>query len=160
MTCGALQAGAEVIIAVDSDPTPLKVLGANAPRTATVVATLGKGPNDVSIPPAAPDLHVHVSRVLWRGGLLVGGRTRSLCLGAGRCLRPAPSSLSRADVLVLIPLLGSRSNSRERLPAEKCEARTSVFRHPATAPRCDSVGFMRPVVEFRSRRCYSRSVAR
>jgi hypothetical protein len=91
MTCGALEAGAEVIIAVDSDPTPLKVLGANAPRTATVVATLGKGPNDVSIPPAAPDLHVHVSRVLWRGGLLVGGRTRSC----------ASCALALADVYAL-----------------------------------------------------------
>ena len=43
MTCGALEAGAEVVLAVDSDPVPLKILGANAPHTTTVVATLGEG---------------------------------------------------------------------------------------------------------------------
>ena len=42
MTCGALEAGAEVVLAVDSDPVPLKILGANAPHTTTVVATLGE----------------------------------------------------------------------------------------------------------------------
>ena len=61
MTCGALEAGASVVLAVDSDPTPLKVLGANAPATTTVVATLGEGRDEVSLPPAAPDLHVHLS---------------------------------------------------------------------------------------------------
>ena len=58
-TCGALAAGANVVLAVDSDPAPLKLLGANAPRTKTVVATLGK--EAVELPPAAPDLHVHMS---------------------------------------------------------------------------------------------------
>lgn len=61
MTCGALEAGAEVVLAVDSDPVPLKILGANAPHTTTVVATLGDGCDEVSLPPAAPDLHVHLS---------------------------------------------------------------------------------------------------
>lgn len=61
MTCGALEAGAEVVLAVDSDPVPLKILGANAPHTTTVVATLGEGCDEVSLPPAAPDLHVHLS---------------------------------------------------------------------------------------------------
>ena len=61
MTCGALEAGASVVLAVDSDPTPLKVLGANAPATTTVVATLGEGRDEVSLPSAAPDLHVHLS---------------------------------------------------------------------------------------------------
>ena len=93
MTCGALEAGAEVIIAVDSDPTPLKVLGANAPRTATVVATLGKGPNDVSIPPAAPDLHVHVSRMLC-------GAEVSQSAGA-RAHAPPVHALALADVYAL-----------------------------------------------------------
>ena len=58
-TCGALEAGADVVLAVDSDPVPLKLLGANAPRTKTVVATLGR--DSVDLPPAAPDLHVHMS---------------------------------------------------------------------------------------------------
>ena len=58
-TCGALEAGADVVLAVDSDPVPLKLLGANAPRTTTVVATLGR--DSVDLPPAAPDLHVHMS---------------------------------------------------------------------------------------------------
>ena len=58
-TCGALEAGADVVLAVDSDPAPLKLLGANAPRTTTVVATLGK--EAVELPPAAPDLHVHIN---------------------------------------------------------------------------------------------------
>jgi site-specific DNA-cytosine methylase len=57
--CGALEAGANVVLAVDSDPAPLKLLGANAPRTTTVVATLGR--DSVELPPAAPDLHVHMS---------------------------------------------------------------------------------------------------
>ena len=42
-TCGALEAGAEVMLVVDSDPAPLKVLGANAPTATAVVATLGEG---------------------------------------------------------------------------------------------------------------------
>jgi site-specific DNA-cytosine methylase len=58
-TCGALEAGANVLLAVDSDPVPLKLLGANAPQTTTVVATLGT--EAVDLPPAAPDLHVHMS---------------------------------------------------------------------------------------------------
>ena len=53
MACGALEAGAKVILAVDSDPTPLKVLGTNAPQTTTVVATLGEGRDEVSLPQAA-----------------------------------------------------------------------------------------------------------
>ena len=61
MTCGALEAGVEVVLAVDSDPVPLKTLGANAPHTTTVVATLGEGCDAVSLPPVAPDLHVHLS---------------------------------------------------------------------------------------------------
>ena len=62
MSCGAIEAGAKVVLAVDSDPAPLKVLGSNAPATTCVVATLGEGRDDVVLPPAAPDLHVHVSR--------------------------------------------------------------------------------------------------
>ena len=50
-----------MVLAVDSDPVPLKILGANAPHTTTVVATLGDGRDEVSLPPAAPDLHVHLS---------------------------------------------------------------------------------------------------
>ena len=61
MTCGALEAEADVILAIDSDPAPLKVLGKNAPRTTTVVAMLGEGHDDVDLPPAASDLHVHLS---------------------------------------------------------------------------------------------------
>ena len=61
MACGALEAGAEVVLAVDFDPTPLKILGANAPQTTTLVATLGEGRDEVSLPPPAPDLHVHMS---------------------------------------------------------------------------------------------------
>ena len=61
MACGALEAGAEVVLAVDFDPTPLKILGANAPQTTTLVATLGEGRDEVSLPPPAPDLHVHIS---------------------------------------------------------------------------------------------------
>lgn len=58
-TCGALKAGARVVLAVDSDPVPLKLLGANAPQTTTVVATLGE--DEVDLPPPAPDLHIHLS---------------------------------------------------------------------------------------------------
>ena len=58
-SCGALEAGAEVVLAIDSDPVPLKLLGANSPQTITVVATLGKDP--VKIPPAGPDFHIHMS---------------------------------------------------------------------------------------------------
>jgi DNA (cytosine-5)-methyltransferase 1 len=61
MSCGAIEAGADVVLAVDSDPAPLKVLGANAPQTTIIVATLGEGRDEVSLPPAAPDLHVHLS---------------------------------------------------------------------------------------------------
>lgn len=60
-TCGALEAGANVILAVDSDPTPLKLLGANSTNTTTVVATLGPDRNEVELPPAAADLHLHLS---------------------------------------------------------------------------------------------------
>ena len=60
-TCGALEAGAEVVLVVDSDPAPLKVLGANAPTATAVVATLGEGRDEVDLPPPAPDLHVHFS---------------------------------------------------------------------------------------------------
>jgi site-specific DNA-cytosine methylase len=49
------------VLAVDSDPVPLKLLGANTPATTTVVATLGEGRDEVSLPPAGPDLHVHLS---------------------------------------------------------------------------------------------------
>ena len=42
-TCGALEAGAEPILVVDANPSPLKVLGANAPSATAVVATLGEG---------------------------------------------------------------------------------------------------------------------
>ena len=49
------------MLAVDSDPVPLKILGANAPHTTTVVATLGEGFDEAPLPPAAPDLHVHLS---------------------------------------------------------------------------------------------------
>ena len=60
-TCGSLDAGADVILAVDSDPVPLKRLGANATGTTTVVATLGPRNDEVQLPPAAEDLHVHCS---------------------------------------------------------------------------------------------------
>ena len=60
-TCGALEAGAEVILVVDADPAPLKVLAANAPSATAVVATLGEGRDEVQLPPAASDLHVHFS---------------------------------------------------------------------------------------------------
>ena len=57
--CGAVEAGANVVLAVDNDPAPLKLLASNSPGTTTVVATLAK--DEVSLPPAAPDLHVHFS---------------------------------------------------------------------------------------------------
>lgn len=60
-TCGALEAGALVVLVVDSDPAPLKVLAANAPTATAVVATLGEGRDEVALPPPAPDLHVHIS---------------------------------------------------------------------------------------------------
>ena len=60
-TCGALEAGAEVVLVVDADPAPLKVLGANAPTATAVVATLGGGRDEVDLPPPASDLHVHIS---------------------------------------------------------------------------------------------------
>ena len=71
-TCGALEAGANVVLAVDSDPAPLKLLGANAPRTKTVVATLGK--EAVELPPAAPDLHVHMSTPCTTLSMARGGK--------------------------------------------------------------------------------------
>jgi site-specific DNA-cytosine methylase len=58
-TCGALEAGANVVLAIDENPVPLKLLGLNAPLTTTVVATLGR--DVVDLPPAAPDLHIHLS---------------------------------------------------------------------------------------------------
>lgn len=60
-TCGALEAGAEVILVVDADPAPLKVLAANAPSATAVLATLGEGRDEVQLPPPASDLHVHFS---------------------------------------------------------------------------------------------------
>jgi len=60
-TCGSLEAGANVVLAVDVDPVPLKLLGANAPKVTTVAATLGPDRNEVELPPAAEDLHVHCS---------------------------------------------------------------------------------------------------
>ena len=60
-TCGALEAGAKVVVAVDSDPVPLKLLGANATEATTVIATLGPDRDEVRLPPAAADLHVHMS---------------------------------------------------------------------------------------------------
>lgn len=60
-TCGAIEAGAEVILVVDSDPSPLRVLAANAPSATAVVATLGEGRDEVQLPPPASDLHVHFS---------------------------------------------------------------------------------------------------
>ena len=83
MSCGAIEAGADVVLAVDSDPTPLKVLGANAPQTTIIVATLGEGRDEVSFPPTAPDLH-------------------------GTCRHRAPNSPLRAEALTPAPPVGSR----------------------------------------------------
>ena len=72
-TCGALEAGANVVLAIDSDPVPLKLLGANSPLTTTVVAKLGK--DEVDLPPAAPDLHIHLSTPCTELSMARKGRT-------------------------------------------------------------------------------------
>ena len=97
MSCGAIEAGAKVVLAVDSDPAPLKVLGSNAPATTCVVATLGEGRNDVVLPPAAPDLHVHVSRA---GGVQPVGRTltRASCLCRQMSTPCTELSVARRDL--------------------------------------------------------------
>ena len=62
---GAQAAGAEVVFAVDADPVPLKLYGANVPTATTVAAELGNelGAEHVGVPlpPPAADPHVHIS---------------------------------------------------------------------------------------------------
>ena len=60
-SAGALEAGAVVIMGVDSDPVPLKLWSANVPGGKARLATLGGGGDHVDLPPPAPDLHVHAS---------------------------------------------------------------------------------------------------
>jgi site-specific DNA-cytosine methylase len=60
-SAGALEAGAEVILGVDSDPVPLKLWSANVSGGTACLATLGNGGDQVDLPPPAPDLHVHAS---------------------------------------------------------------------------------------------------
>ena len=58
MTCGALEAGAEVVLAVDSDPVPLiRLLGPTRRKAQTtiIVATLGEGRDEVSFPPVTSE---------------------------------------------------------------------------------------------------------
>ena len=83
MSCGAIEAGADVVLAVDSDPTPLKVLGANAPQTTIIVATLGEGRDEVSL---------HRLRRIFT------------CT----CPHRAPNSPLRAGALTPAPPVGSR----------------------------------------------------
>ena len=59
-SAGALEAGAEVVLGIDSDPVPLKLWSANTRGTAQV-ATLGEGGDQIELPPPAADLHVHAS---------------------------------------------------------------------------------------------------
>lgn len=60
-SCGALEAGADVVMGVDSDPVPLKLWSANVRGGKAVLATLGEGSGDTLLPSPAPDLHVHAS---------------------------------------------------------------------------------------------------
>ena len=84
MTCGALEAGAEVVLAVDSDPVPLiRLLGPTRRKAQTtiIVATLGEGRDENSFPPTAPDLHVHLSTPCT--GLSVARRGTNPCTAGG-----------------------------------------------------------------------------
>ena len=60
-SAGAIEAGADVVLGVDSDPVPLKLWSANVQGGAARLATLGVGGDEVDLPPPAPDLHVHAS---------------------------------------------------------------------------------------------------
>ena len=60
-SAGAIEAGGEVILGVDSDPVPLKLWSANVPEGTARLATLGNGGDQIELPPSAPDLHVHLS---------------------------------------------------------------------------------------------------
>jgi hypothetical protein len=61
-SAGAIQAGADVVLGVDSDPAPLKLWGVNVPGAAASLSTLGAGwDHEASLPPPAPDLHIHAS---------------------------------------------------------------------------------------------------
>ena len=60
-SAGALEAGADVVLGVDSDPVPLKLWRANVLCGVARLATLGSGGDQVDLPSAAPDLHVHAS---------------------------------------------------------------------------------------------------
>jgi site-specific DNA-cytosine methylase len=60
-SAGAIEAGGEVILGVDSDPVPLKLWSANVPGGTARLATLGNGGDQIELPPPAPDLHVHLS---------------------------------------------------------------------------------------------------
>lgn len=98
MSCGAIEAGAKVVLAVDSDPAPLKVLGSNAPATTCVVATLGEGRDDVVLPSAAPDLHVHVSRAAGSSRCGAHTLTRASCLCRQMSTPCTELSVARRDL--------------------------------------------------------------
>ena len=60
-SCGALEAGGEVILGVDCDSVPLRLWASNVPDAQAVLTTLGPRCADLELPPPAPDLHVHLS---------------------------------------------------------------------------------------------------
>ena len=48
-SAGAIEAGAEVILGVDSDPVPLKLWSANVPGGTAHLATLGEGGDQTNL---------------------------------------------------------------------------------------------------------------
>jgi hypothetical protein len=59
-SCGALEAGADVVLGIDSDSVPLRVWASNVPGARAKLKTLGPG-CELELPPAAADVHVHLS---------------------------------------------------------------------------------------------------
>ena len=58
---GAIQAGAEVVFASESNPMLSKLLVANVPYAKTSTRTYGPGGSNDYLPDTAPDLHLHVT---------------------------------------------------------------------------------------------------
>ena len=60
MSAGAIEAGAQVVLGCDSSATPLKLWSSNVGVDGrAVLAKLGA--DEITLPPAAIDLHVHAS---------------------------------------------------------------------------------------------------
>jgi len=59
-SCGALEAGAEVILGIDSDTVPLRVWASNVPGAKAKLKTLSPM-SELDLPPASPDVHLHLS---------------------------------------------------------------------------------------------------